>query len=457
MRDIVLSIDDEESIREMLSEGLGDTYELVTAPDAKEGLASVERYLPSMVLLDIKMPGKSGLALLEELKKTFPAIPVIMITALADVSFAVQAIKIGAEDYIVKPFDIDKLKVNIGNILERIRLKEENEALRREVVTRYDFHNIIGVSPQMQKVYQLIEKVLDNNITVLIRGESGTGKELIARAIHFNSLRKDRPFITVNCAAIPDTLLESELFGHEKGAFTGALRRKNGKFEMANTGTIFLDEIGTMKPEMQAKMLRVLQEKEIERIGGTQTIKVDVRIMAATNSNLEEAVKCGSFREDLYYRLNVMSIEILPLRERKEDIPVLAEYFIGKFSKVMKRDPKKLSPEVIDLFMRYSWPGNVRELENIIESFMVMVDDSSIKAEHLPARMRGEKPEDFSLMLKDDDMSLEKLEEILITSTLKKNGWNISKASLKLGITRKTLRTKIVKYGIDKKNNVPAS
>jgi len=369
----ILIVDDEKNYLVVLEALLGaEGYEIVTANDAKAALATVREADLDLVITDMKMPGMSGMELLEQCKKMKPELPVIMMTAFGTIEMAVEAMKKHAYDYIEKPFKNEELKQTIKKALENYRLIKENRLLTEALSDRYRYGNIIGKSKPVLKVYDLIDKVSQSKASVLITGSSGTGKELVAKAIHYQGPRKDRPFISINCGALTETLLESELFGHEKGAFTGAVAMKKGRFELADKGTLFLDEVGEMPPSLQVKLLRVLQEMEFERVGGTRTIKADVRILSASNRNIKEDVNNGTFREDLYYRLNVIHIDVPSLQERIDDIPLLVRHFIEKFQNNGKEKKIELSPEVWKVFYSYPWPGNIRELENVIERAMVL-------------------------------------------------------------------------------------
>ncbi len=375
----LLIVDDEPNIRRVLEAVFAkDGYQVRTAENGRKALdiVATEPGL-NVVICDLIMPDMNGVEVLEAAKEINPRLSLVMITAHGTIKTAVDAMKLGAFDYITKPFDMDEIKLVVKNALERSRLLEENVELRQELKSRYKFDNIVGSSGKMQEVYRIIERVAASNATVLIRGESGTGKELIARAIHYNSPRAQKPFIAVSCAALPETLLESELFGHEKGSFTGATGQKIGRFELATQGTLFLDEIPEVSPGVQVKLLRALQEREFERVGGTKTVKVDVRLIAATNRDLEQLVADGVFRADLYYRLQVIQVFLPSLRERMEDIAPLVEHFIQKFNKENGKAVKFLSPEAMDLVMKYEWPGNIRELENAIERCVVLADPAS--------------------------------------------------------------------------------
>ena len=381
----VLLIDDEIRVRASLKAVLEPTYEVIQAADAQEGLDLFHKEAPHLLLLDVLLPGTDGLSVLQTLRAEQNPTPVIMLTGTKSVKTAVDAMKLGAADYLSKPFDVDELRIIVDRALNSQELEREVKQLRAQVTQRYACHNLIGKSRSMQEIYGKIEQVADSRTTVLIMGESGTGKELVAKALHYNSGRRDRPFIALNCAALPETLIESELFGHEKGSFTDATARRVGQFELANSGTLFLDEIGDLSAMTQAKLLRVLQEREFIRIGGGHTIKVDVRIVAATNKNLEELVRKGQFREDLYYRINVIALHLPPLRERGEDIPLLAKYFLSKRIEEEGRPSQEFSKDAVELLSHYSWPGNVREMENIIEQAFIWSKGSDhVTPEHLP-------------------------------------------------------------------------
>jgi len=375
----ILIVDDEPNIRRVLEAVFSkDGYRVFVAENGKKALdlVSTEPDLDVM-LCDLVMPDLNGVEVLEAAREINPGLSVVMITAHGTIKTAVDAMKLGAFDYVTKPFDMDEIKLVVKNALERSRLLAENIQLRQELKSRYRFDGVVGESGKMQEVYKIIERVAGSNATVLIRGDSGTGKELVARAIHYSSPRSAKPFIAVSCAALPETLLESELFGHEKGAFTGAVGQKAGRFELAHQGTLFLDEVPELSPAMQVKLLRVLQERQFERVGGTRTLQVDVRLIAATNRNLEEAVASGAFRADLYYRLQVIQVFLPPLRERKTDIPPLVEHFIEKFNQQNGKNVKFVSQEAMELLMKYGWPGNIRELENAIERGVVLADANS--------------------------------------------------------------------------------
>ncbi|MBH0188864.1 MAG: sigma-54-dependent Fis family transcriptional regulator, partial [Nitrospira sp.] len=442
----VLLIDDEARVRTSLKVVLEPTYEILQAADAQEGLDVFRKEGPDLVLLDVMLPGTDGLAVLQTLRAENKMVPVIMLTGTKLVKTAVDAMKFGAADYLSKPFDVDELRLVVERALESLALQREVKQLRSQVVQRYAFHNLIGKSQGMQDIYAKIEQVSDSRTTVLVTGESGTGKELVAKALHYNSSRRGRPCIALNCAALPETLIESELFGHEKGAFTDATARRTGQFELAHTGTLFLDEIGDLSPVTQAKLLRVLQEREFTRIGGTQSIKVDVRIVAATNKNLDDLVRKGQFREDLYYRINVIALYLPPLRERGEDIALLAKHFLAKRVEEEKRPRIEFSKDALETLARYPWPGNVRELENIVEqAFIWSQQATQITPEHLPSILKGDIR---SSSLHDDTlagrMSLEKavmeFEREIILDALKRTNYVQTHAANLLGISRRMLK-----------------
>ncbi len=445
MRKRVLLVDDEPRVLTSLKMVLEPSFDVICAQDAQEGLDMFRAESPNLVLLDVILPGTDGLSLLQTMRGEDRSVPVIMLTGTKTVKTAVDAMKLGAADYLTKPFDIEELRLIIAKTLETQELEREVRYLRAQVSNRYAFHNLIGKSQVMQDVYSKIEQIADSRTTVLITGESGTGKELVARALHYNSARRDRPFIAINCAALPETLIESELFGHEKGSFTDALARRVGQFELAHTGTILLDEIGDLSATTQAKLLRVLQEREFTRIGGLQPIKVDVRIIAATNRNLEELIRDGRFREDLYYRINVLSIHLPPLRDRGEDIPLLARHFLAKKADEEKRPPQEFSKETVELLTRYPWPGNVRELENVVEQSMVWSQGGVILPDHVPKPLRSDTR---STSLREDILagriSLEKavmeFEKEIILDALKRTNYVQTHAANLLGISRRMLK-----------------
>ena len=443
----ILVVDDEKNMRTLLRALFSDEgYRVEEAENGIEAVEKVRERFFDLILLDMKMPRMGGIDTLREIKKISQGITILMMTAYATVQTAVESMKLGAYDYIIKPFNTDELKGTVKNILNHQRFLEgEREYQGEEFELKYHLGEIIGNSDTMKKIFKTLSLVSPTNATILIYGESGTGKELIARAIHKNSLRAGKSFITVNCAALPEALLESELFGHEKGAFTSALSRREGRFELANGGTIFLDEIGDLSLTTQAKLLRAIQEKEFERVGGMRTIKVDVRILAATNKNLAKEVEEKTFREDLFYRLNVVAIELPPLRERKDDIPLLAEYFLKKYSKENNRKIEGFSPLSMDLLTRYSWPGNIRELENAIERAVIMCNSAWLLPEYFPDDIRANSSESPK---GQSPSSIREMERKVILETLEKLGGNKSRAANALGISRKSLYNKLKEYGL---------
>ena len=438
----ILIVDDEFSVRDSLFNWFRkDGFQVETAENAAQALKCLQQTSYDVILLDIKMPGIDGMELLGRIIEIDPTMIVIMITAYASVDTAVQALKQGAFDYVTKPIDPDELGHLIRNGIEKRRLKSENVQLREKIEELSRADEIVGESPQMQKVLELVRTVAQSDATVLIRGESGTGKELIARAIHANSSRRYFPIVPVNCGALPETLLESELFGHEKGAFTGAQYRRKGRIEMSDGGTLFLDEIGTISMKTQVDLLRVLETKEFTRLGGSKPIRADFRVVCATNQNLEKMVEAGQFREDLYYRVNVFSIYLPPLRERRSDIPVLAQHFLHRFQTHPSRPISEISPEAMDVLVRYDWPGNVRERANAIERAMVIGKPPAIKPEDLPFQLERatEAP---------GGDSLADLEKVHIARILERTDWNISRAAEILKIDRATIYNKIKRYGL---------
>ncbi len=447
IRPTVLVVDDEINILESLKMLLEDKFDVLTAINGEEGLRTLEEKNVNVALLDIMMPGMDGIEVLRKIKERDANVEAIMVTAVRTVKTAVQAMQLGAYDYIVKPFDIDEVLIVIEKALEKQGLTRAVAYLRSEVEKPVDPDNIIAApNSRMRTAYETALQVAKSDTTVLITGESGTGKELIARAIHFNSQRRNKPFIAVDCAALPETLMESEFFGHEKGAFTDATRQKLGKFELAHEGTLFLDEIGNLKPEMQIKILRTLQEREIQRVGGTKTIKVNIRIITATNIELKKAMKEGRFREELYYRLNVVPIFLPPLRERKEDIPLLVRHFLEIHNRALKKQVKRLSPQAMDSLISYNWPGNVRELQNVIERLVALGNEAIIRKERLPLDilLGGEKEK---VNIKPEGTLFKEarawFEKQFILSVLDKANWNQTKTAKLLGIHRNTLILKM--------------
>lgn len=449
----VLIVDDEVGTRESLRMILKNDYETYLARDAEEAFRQSKEHDPDVILLDIILPDIDGLKVLEKIKGNEPDKIVIMITATKTVKTAVEAMKLGAYDYITKPFDVDELRLIINRALSNQALEKEVKYLRKEIDKSFGFSNIIGKGRSMEGIFQLVRQIADSKSTVLIMGESGTGKELISRAIHYNGNRRNFPFVTINCAAIPETLIESELFGHEKGAFTNAYERKLGRFEIAHRGTLFLDEIGELSLSTQAKILRFLEEKEFNRVGGSKTIKVDVRLITATNRDLNQLLRKGEFREDLYYRINVVPILIPPLRERKEDIPLLVDYFVAKFNEENNKHVKTVSPEAMQLIMDYDWPGNVRELENLMERVIALTFNEEILANELPfsfsnvSKVNGLKDSILSGRV-SFSRAEEEFEKGVILDALKKANYVQSHAAEMLGISRRILKYKMDKLGI---------
>ncbi len=449
----ILVVDDEPSQRKMLQANLSlDGYEVYEADDGKTAISRVSEEFFDLILMDNRMSQLDGIEALKQIKKISPGIPVIIITAYASVETAVEALQSGAHDYLTKPLDIDELRIKVQQTLEFWRLKEENIYQKRRIENLFDASRIIGRSHKMRQVLETVAMVAPTEASVLILGESGTGKELIANALHQGSSRCERRFIKINCAALPETLLESELFGHERGAFTGAVGRKPGRFELADGGTIFLDEIGEMTFSTQAKLLRILQEREFEPLGSTRSVKVDIRVISASNRDLKEEVKKGNFREDLFYRLNVVPIILPPLRERKEDIPLLVEHFLQIYNEKNNRSLKGFHPRALDAMMRYSWPGNIRELENVVERAVILTMDEYVSFSELPESISGETANVMPATSKvaiAPGMTIRELEKELILVTLEHNDGNRTRSAGFLGITRRTLQNKLKEYGID--------
>jgi two-component system response regulator AtoC len=440
----ILVVDDEAIVRESLGDWLKDDgYQVFTAENGHEALDVIEKERPGIMIADLIMPGMDGIELMKRAKARQPGIEVIIITAYASIPTAITAMKEGAYDYIEKPFCPERAELLVKKLAEHQELVEENLSLRQRLEDRYRFENIIAKSSKMQRVIQVIKVVAKSNATVLITGESGTGKELVARAIHSRSHRRNKSFVAVSCAALPESLLESELFGHEKGSFTGAYAQKKGKFEFTNGGTLFLDEVGEMSANIQVHLLRVLEEKEFTRVGGNEPIRVDVRVISATNKDLRKAIEKQEFREDLYYRLNVVNIELPPLRERKEDIPLLAQHFLHKFAMENQKEITGFSSEATELVLSYDWPGNVRELENAIERAVILARDSIITIADLPQ-------ENPSLACSTGPKkNLKEVEKDHILNVLRETGENYSEAARILGISRMTLYNKAKEYGFD--------
>jgi two-component system nitrogen regulation response regulator NtrX len=457
MNATIMVVDDEERIRTSLAGILDDEgYRTILAGDGMDALALVQKEPPDLVILDIWMPNMDGLETLQKLKESYPGLPVIMMSGHGSIETAVRSTKLGAYDFVEKPLSLEKLLVTVKNALSMNRLKEENESLRGMAMGAQE---MIGVTPAMVKLMEQIKLVAPTNASVLITGENGTGKELVARAIHLYSPRQNRPFVEVNCAAIPEELIESELFGHEKGAFTGAIAQKKGKFDLADSGTIFLDEIGDMSLKTQAKVLRILQERKFERVGGTRTIEVDVRVVAATNKLLDEEIKAGNFREDLFYRLNVVPFTVPPLRERRADIPLLCDHFLEQFCRRDGKEQKTILPDAMELLQQYEWPGNVRELKNIMERLVIMTSGRTIGASQLPDSLAGRELQrevggsrlDSVLELSSLREAREEFEREFILQKLEEHDWNISKTAETIDLERSNLHRKIKSYRIDLK------
>ncbi len=451
----ILVVDDEQSMREWLTIALSqDGFEVEAAASGEEALKVLERASIDLALVDLRMLGMDGLATLARVKQANEAVAVIIMTAYATAETAVQALKEGAYDYIIKPFKVDELRHLVQKALDERRLRGENLRLRREVELRYHFGNLIGKSPKMEEVFSTIGRLGDSKATVLVTGESGTGKELAAKAIHFNSNRKDRAFVTVNCGAIPQELMESELFGHVKGAFTGAVSAKQGLFEVADAGTLFLDEVSELPLNLQVKLLRVLEDPEIRPVGGVKPVRVDVRIIAATNRELSRAIEAKAFREDLFYRLNVISLHLPPLRERREDIPLLVSHFLEKFAPT-DGSPKLISPEALSALERYPWPGNVRELENVIERAVTLEPGPVIRVESLPEAVRELHEPDFpAIKLPEEGLDLdalmERVERDLLSQALRRAKGIQSRAAQLLRTSFRSFRYRLQKYGMDR-------
>ncbi|HXG53665.1 MAG TPA: sigma-54 dependent transcriptional regulator [candidate division Zixibacteria bacterium] len=451
---VLLVVDDEAGVRQSLQLVFNKTFRVVEAGSADEAMQKLAEHRPEVVLLDIVMPGTDGLAVLKQIKSVHPDCQVIMLTALNTARTAFAARGTGAFDYVTKPFDVEELRLRVEHALEKVQLSRELERLKEEVGRKYGIDHIVGKSKPIVDIFKAVSMVAAKKSTVLIQGESGTGKELIARAIHYNSDRRSKPFVVVNCAALPDTLIESELFGYEKGAFTNAAQKKVGRFELAHGGTLFLDEIGELNLGTQAKFLRAIEHETFTRLGGTDEIKVDVRVIAASNRDLEVMAKAGEFRADLFYRLNVVSLHLPPLRERREDIPLLLDHFLRLKAQEHSIAPKTLSPEVIDFFTSYYWPGNVRELENLIERLTILTPHETVMLRDLPASMRST---DQTATLKEDVLSgarplseaVDEFERELIVKALQRTGFNQTKAALLLGTSRRILKYRIEKLKIN--------
>ena len=466
MKKRILIADDEEvvirSCLRILSE---DLYQIETARNGLEAIEMVAANSYDMLILDIMMPKLTGMEVLQRVKETHPDIDVIMITGLNQIDTAVKAMKLGAYDYLPQPFDPEELEMVVTRAFERRKLLQENVHLKNEVSARYSFENIIGSSPPMQNVYRLVARCAPTNSTVMVRGDSGTGKELIARAIHFNSLRKEQPFITVDCASLSENLLESELFGHVKGSFTGAVTNKKGLLEAANGGTLFLDEIGNISMSTQAKLLRFIEEREFKAVGDTQTKTVNIRLITATNKDLENMVSEGSFRDDLYYRINIFPIEIPSLRERRDDIPALAFHFLNQFSKEMDRQVKEFSAGAMNLLMNHDWPGNVRELENVVHRAVILTSDESIRQAHLVNILDMQPLGDMDIPRTSEELksikkitrqkSVQNVEKLFVLGALKRNRWSVTAAAEETGMQRPNLQALMKKYDIRIRKSAP--
>jgi DNA-binding NtrC family response regulator len=468
MKPRILIVDDEVRMQRLFEINLSPEYEVLTCGDGARALEIMRDREFSLLITDMKMPGMSGLDLLLEARKTAPDLPVIIMTAYGTVETAVQAMKEGAADYILKPIKMDEMEVLIEKTMAVSRLEDENREMKLELKSIYGTENIIGAHPLMAGVVDLIRQVADTKTTVLIQGESGTGKELVARAIHVGSERGSRPFVVINCAAIPGTLLESELFGHEKGSFTGALKTKKGRLEVADRGTLFLDEIGEMPRELQVKILRVMEEQKFQRVGGTEDIEVDNRILAATNRDLKQAVETGAFRQDLYYRLKVITISIPPLRERKEDLPLLIDHFLRKHRANLRKKANRLSDEALRMLTHYSWPGNVRELENALVRALVLCPGEVIEPRDLPEEILGGGKEEkiaesgppadrekLKQMKKEIQQKVKaEMERNFVVEALRSGKGNVLRSAAKVGMDRRQFQNLIKKYGISKEDFV---
>ena len=457
MKSRILVVDDEESIREFLEIMLKkEGYEITCVEDGQQAVDILKKRSFDMVISDLQMPHLTGMELLKHVKDNYPEIVFMLITAFGTTESAVEAMKLGAYDYITKPFKIDEVRINIAHALESRHLEVENRNLKKELKKEYSFQSIIGNSEAMHRIFDLIRRVSQTATNILITGDSGTGKEVIAKAIHYNGPLKDRAFVTVNCGAIPETLMESEMFGHKKGSFTGAVADKIGLFEAADGGTLFMDEVGELPPSIQVKLLRVIQERVIRRVGATDDRKVEVRIIAATNRNLEEMVKAGTFREDLFYRLNVINIEAPTLRERKDDIPLLARHFLKKYSDKFGKPVTGISDEAMESLQKYDYPGNVRELENIIERTVALESGSTILPESLPPLVQtpgGRRlASSHEIEITDDGLDLEKvigqIEKELVIKALHQSGGVKKRAAKLLGITFRSMRYRVDKYSL---------
>jgi len=447
----ILIVDDEIDARELMQELFESKgYISDTAKHGLDAINKIRESEPDIIISDIRMPEMDGMQLLEILSKSYSHIPVMMVTAHGTIETAVEAMKMGAKDYILKPLSLDEILIKVENISQMRDLVRENEYLRKKLESRFDFKNIIGKSDKVTQLFKMIKDIAPTNTTVLIQGENGTGKELFANALHFNGPSVKKPFIKLNCGVLAESLLESELFGHVKGAFTGAIKDKIGRFELANGGTLFLDEIGDITPNMQVKLLRVLQEGEFERVGGTETLKVDVRIIAATNKNLEEEINTNNFRQDLYYRLNVIPIHVPPLRERQDDVKLLVEHFLAKFNTIYNKNIEPLEDNIMQVLEDYDWPGNIRELENVLERAVVLNKSNKLVMDDFPDTIS--KKQKTTIEFSEDDglsKAVNEYERTVILSELEKNKGNKYQTALKLKINRSTFMSKLKKYDIN--------
>jgi two-component system NtrC family response regulator/two-component system response regulator HydG len=446
----ILVVDDEANARTALRTLLGDEgYEIAEAGDGEEGLERLQTFGPAAVLCDVRMPKMDGMTFLKKAREQGSDAMFVMMTAFGNVETAVEAMRAGAENFLLKPLDAGAVQVVLEKALDKWRLLRESANLRERVRDRYKFHNIVGDSPELQAVFDMVKRAASTKATVLILGESGTGKELVAQALHEESPRKDKPFVKVSCAALSETLLESELFGHERGSFTGAIGRKEGRFELADGGTLFLDEIGDISPAIQVKLLRVLQQREFERVGGTSTIKVDVRLVAATNRDIAAAVKAGHFREDLYYRLNVVAVTMPPLRRRKGDVPALVSYFLEKYGQLYGKDVRGLAPGTLNALLAHDWPGNVRELENVVERAVVLATGRELTADDLPPTLRGPRPRARDAGALIPGATLAEIEREAILRTLEIVDGSTSRAAEILGISVRKVQYRLKEYSLE--------
>jgi DNA-binding NtrC family response regulator len=444
----ILIVDDERNTREGLQRALHDRYDVLLAEDSQKAMQTLESTPVDVMLTDLRMPGVDGMGLLRRaMSLTNPPV-CIMMTAYGSIENAVQAMQAGAYHYVTKPVNLDELELVVQRALNSRRIESENVSLRKQIEHKFGLENIIGESPPMQQVFEIVQQVAPSRVTVLITGETGTGKELIAKAVHNLSPRKTGPFVAVHAAALPSSLLESELFGHERGAFTGAVERRIGRFELADGGTLFLDEIGELEPPMQVKLLRVLEERAFERVGGSKTLQVDVRLVAATNRDLKKLVSEGKFRDDLFYRLSVVTVDLPPLRERRDDIPLLVKAFLDEFGRENNKQVRELTPEALNVLLAYDWPGNVRELRNAIEQMVVLARAERLTVRDVPSAIR-EGADLSKINVVRDGMTVEDAERLVIVQALKETDGNRTKAAQKIGISRRTLHRKLKEYGLE--------